>query len=134
MNTNQWLSSPSSGLKLEDIDAVELVGGSTRVPAVKETVKRVFCKDISTTLNSDEAIARGCALQCAMLSPTFRVREFAVNDITPYPIVLNWKSELAEELSKTDQFQNGTPMFLNKKSCLYIYHSRNLFFPHWDSK
>ena len=90
-------SSSHTGLKLADIDAVEIVGGSSRVPAVKELIKSVFNKDVRTTLNVDEAIARGCALQCAMLSPTFRVREFVVNDMTPYPISLMWKSELEED-------------------------------------
>ena len=60
-------------------------------------IKAAFEKDVSTTLNADEAAARGCALQCAMLSPTFRVREFVVNDVTPYPVVLNWKSQNTED-------------------------------------
>lgn len=51
------------GLKKEDIDAVEIVGGSTRIPAVKNIIRKVFCKEISTTLNTDEAVARGCSLQ-----------------------------------------------------------------------
>lgn len=76
---------------------MEVVGGSTRIPIVKSTILKVFEKEVSTTLNADEAIARGCALQCAMLSPTFRVREFVVNDVTPYPIVLTWKSQNTED-------------------------------------
>ena len=79
-------------LKVSDIEAVEIVGGSTRIPAVKDIIKKIFAKEISTTLNADEAVARGCALQCAMLSPTFRVREFVVTDAVPYPIFLTWKS------------------------------------------
>ena len=86
-----------TGLKLADIETVEIVGGSTRIPAIKNIIKKVFEKDISTTLNADEAVARGCALQSAMLSPTFRVREFAVTDVSPYPIVLTWKSQNAED-------------------------------------
>ena len=39
-----------------------------------------------TTCNADESVARGCALQCAMLSPSFRVREFVVNDVSSFPI------------------------------------------------
>ena len=42
---------------------MEIIGGSTRIPAVKELVKKVFGKDPFTTLNADEAVARGCALQ-----------------------------------------------------------------------
>lgn len=76
---------------------MEVVGGSTRIPAIKSVIKKIFEKEVSTTLNADEAVARGCALQCAMLSPTFRVREFVVNDVTAYPVVLTWKSENMED-------------------------------------
>ena len=54
-------------LNKEDIAAVEIVGGSTRVPLVKQAVKQVFGKEPSTTLNADEAVARGCALQVMQL-------------------------------------------------------------------
>jgi molecular chaperone DnaK (HSP70) len=84
-------------LKPEQIEDVEIVGGSTRMPMLKDTIKRVFGMEPSTTLNADEAVARGCALQCAMLSPTFRVREFSVNDIAPYPILLTWNSQSEED-------------------------------------
>lgn len=50
-------------LKKEDIYAVEIVGGTTRIPAVKEKISKFFGKEVSTTLNADEAVARGCALQ-----------------------------------------------------------------------
>uniref|UniRef100_A0A674HGF5 Heat shock protein 105 kDa n=1 Tax=Taeniopygia guttata TaxID=59729 RepID=A0A674HGF5_TAEGU len=80
-------------LKVEDINAVEIVGGATRIPAVKEKIAKFFGKDVSTTLNADEAIARGCALQCAILSPAFKVREFSVTDATPFPISLLWNTE-----------------------------------------
>ena len=62
-----------SQLKLEEIHSVEIVGGSSRVPAIKRLIEKVFKQTPSTTLNQDEAVARGCALQCAMLSPTFKV-------------------------------------------------------------
>ncbi|ERE91806.1 heat shock protein 4L [Cricetulus griseus] len=52
-----------ANLQREDINSIEIVGGATRIPAVKEQVSRFFLKDISTTLNADEAVARGCALQ-----------------------------------------------------------------------
>lgn len=83
-------------LKLDEIHSVELAGGSSRVPAIKRLVEDVFGKPCSTTLNQDEAVARGCALQCAMLSPAVRVRDFAVTDIQPYPIKLNWDASQGE--------------------------------------
>merc|ERR1719259_451772 len=77
----------------DDVYAVEVVGGSTRIPAIKALIEKVFGKVPNTTLNADEAVARGCALQCAILSPTFKVREFSVTDIQPFEIKLNWKAE-----------------------------------------
>ncbi|KAJ1552311.1 adenyl-nucleotide exchange factor sse1, partial [Cladochytrium tenue] len=76
-----------------EIDAVELVGGSTRVPGVKELLAEVFRDSagetkLSTTLNQDEAVARGCALQCAMLSPIVKVRPFSVQDWNTRAVVL----------------------------------------------
>lgn len=80
-----------SGLTLEQIDAVELVGGCTRIPAVRAKIQSVFVgKQLSTTLNQDEAAARGATFACAMLSPTFRVRDFAMHDITPYAVKVKW--------------------------------------------
>ncbi|XP_058796639.1 heat shock 70 kDa protein 4 isoform X2 [Phymastichus coffea] len=85
-----------SKLKLDEIHSVELAGGSSRVPAIKKLVEDIFGKPCSTTLNQDESVARGCALQCAMLSPAVRVREFSVTDIQPYPIKLTWDASQGE--------------------------------------
>ena len=71
----------ASEWKPEDIYSVEVVGGSSRIPSVKAAIENVFGKTPQTTLNADEAVSRGCALQCAILSPTFRVREFSVTDL-----------------------------------------------------
>ena len=50
-------------LTVEDIHSVEIIGGSCRIPAVKEAITTVFQKPPSTMLNMDEGVARGCALQ-----------------------------------------------------------------------
>lgn len=78
-------------LTIADIDLVEIVGGSTRVPAIKQIITEVFTKEPSTTLNADEACARGCTIMCAILSPTFKVKEFKIEDSQLFPITLNWK-------------------------------------------
>nr|AAH03770.1 Heat shock protein 4 [Mus musculus] len=93
-----------SKLKKEDIYAVEIVGGATRIPAVKEKISKFFGKELSTTLNADEAVTRGCALQCAILSPAFKVREFSITDVVPYPISLRWNSPAEEGLSDCEVF------------------------------
>lgn len=87
-----------SGLSAEQIDSVELVGGSTRVPAVRQRIQSVFPdKTLSVTLNQDEAVARGATFACAMMSPVFRVREFSINDITPYPIKVHWERSAEDD-------------------------------------
>lgn len=83
----------ASKWKTDDIYSVEVVGGSTRIPAIKSMIEKIFGKTPNTTLNADEAVSRGCALQCAILSPTFKVREFSVTDIQPFPISLKWQAE-----------------------------------------
>ncbi|XP_035227457.1 97 kDa heat shock protein-like [Stegodyphus dumicola] len=80
-------------LKIDDIDSVQIVGGSCRLPALKTIIARVFGQEPVSTLNQDEAVARGCALQCALLSPTLKTRNFAIDDVQPYPIKISWKSE-----------------------------------------
>ncbi|BCS26026.1 Hsp70 chaperone Hsp88 [Aspergillus puulaauensis] len=99
-------------LKPEDIDFVEMVGGCTRVPAIKEAVNKFFNKNLSFTLNQDEAIARGCAFACAILSPVFRVRDFSVHDIVSYPIEFTWEQspDIPDEDTSLTVFNKGNVM------------------------
>lgn len=99
-------------LKVEDIDAIEMVGGTTRVPAIKERITNFFGKPLSYTLNQDEAIARGCAFSCAILSPVFRVRDFSVHDIVTYPIEFVWEQspDIPDEDTNLTVFNKGNVM------------------------
>lgn len=96
-------------LTIEDIDAIELVGGCVRIPAIKERISEFFQKPLSFTLNQDEAIARGCAFACAILSPAFRVREFSVHDIVPYPVEFTWEQsqDIPDEDTNLTVFTKG---------------------------
>ena len=99
-------------LKVEDIDAIEMVGGCTRVPSLKERIQAFFGKPLSFTLNQDEAVARGCAFSCAILSPQFRVRDFSIHDIVNYPIEFNWEQspEIPDEDTSLTVFNKGNVM------------------------
>ncbi|KAL8712045.1 MAG: hypothetical protein Q9220_003741 [cf. Caloplaca sp. 1 TL-2023] len=99
-------------LKVEDIDLVEMVGGCTRVPALKERISKFFGKQLSFTLNQDEAVARGCAFSCAILSPVFRVRDFSVHDIVNYPIEFSWEQspDIPDEDTSLTVFNKGNVM------------------------
>jgi heat shock 70kDa protein 4 len=73
----------------EKLLSVEIIGAATRIPAVKAAVEAQFeplGAQLKTTLNMDECVARGAALMSAILSPAFKVRDYAINDIAPYAI------------------------------------------------
>jgi molecular chaperone DnaK len=71
----------SAGLKKGDIDEVLLVGGSTRIPAIQEAVKKFFGKDPSKGVNPDEVVAVGAAIQGGVL--TGEVKDVLLLDVTP---------------------------------------------------
>ncbi|KAL9355743.1 hypothetical protein Peur_053713 [Populus x canadensis] len=79
----------NSGLTVEKIHSVELVGSGSRIPAITRMLASLFKREPSRRINASECVARGCALQCAMLSPIFRVREYQVQDSFPFSIGLS---------------------------------------------
>lgn len=92
---NQCLA--EAGLTKEEITDCEIVGGSSRIGIIKKTLAEVLGLDqnavnhgLKTTMNSDEAVCRGAALQCAILSSKIKVKPFSVIDKVPYPIHLQF--------------------------------------------
>ncbi|KAF2010365.1 heat shock protein Hsp88 [Aaosphaeria arxii CBS 175.79] len=115
-------------LKPEDIDHVELVGGCTRVPALKQAIGDFFGKQLSFTLNQDEAVARGCAFSCAILSPVFRVRDFSVHDMVSYPIEFTWEKsdDIPDEDTSLTVFNKGNVLPSTKILTFYRKHAFDL--------
>jgi heat shock protein 4 len=75
----------------KDLASVEIVGGSTRIGFIKKRLMKILdAKSLSTTMNADEAIARGAALQSAILSPRFKVLPYEIVDANPLPIMVSW--------------------------------------------
>ena len=70
-----------AGLTAKDIDQVLLVGGSTRIPAVQEAVKRELGKEPNKSVNPDEAVAVGAAIQGGVLAGD--VKDVLLLDVTP---------------------------------------------------
>jgi molecular chaperone DnaK len=70
-----------AGLKASDINAVVLVGGMTRMPAVQEKVKSIFGKDPMKGVNPDEVVAIGAAIQGGVLQGD--VKDVLLLDVTP---------------------------------------------------
>ncbi len=71
----------NAGYKASDIDEVILVGGSTRIPAIQEAVKKFFGKEPSKGVNPDEVVAIGAAIQGGVL--TGEVKDVLLLDVTP---------------------------------------------------
>lgn len=70
-----------AGLSFSDIDEVILNGGSTRIPAVQESVKKLTSKEPNHSINPDEAVALGAAVQGGVI--TGDVKDVVLLDVTP---------------------------------------------------
>ncbi|BBI34755.1 molecular chaperone DnaK [Cohnella abietis] len=70
-----------SGLKASEIDKIVLVGGSTRIPAVQEAIKKLTGQDPHKGVNPDEVVALGAAVQAGVL--TGEVKDVVLLDVTP---------------------------------------------------
>ena len=70
-----------AGLSMNDIKEVVMVGGSTRVPLVQEEVKKAFGKELNKSVNPDEVVAIGAAIQGAVIKGD--VKDVLLLDVTP---------------------------------------------------
>jgi molecular chaperone DnaK len=75
-----------AGLQPRDVDAVVLVGGSTRIPRVQEAVRAIFGKDPLKSVNPEEVVAMGAAVQAGVLSGD--VKDMLLLDVTPLSLGL----------------------------------------------
>ncbi|KAE8887023.1 Heat shock protein 14 [Phytophthora fragariae] len=98
-----------AGVEKSQLTNVEIVGGGTRVTSVKRHLAEVLGLDkeqqnfgLSTTLNADESVARGCALNCAILSPMFKVKEFSVTDRVHLPVRVSWDGSASTATDAAD--------------------------------
>ena len=78
-----------AALKPEQIDEVLLVGGQTRAPKVTEVVRKVFGKEPNRTVNPDEGIAMGAAIQTGIIAG--EVKELVLLDVTPHTLGIETK-------------------------------------------
>ncbi|MBI2595089.1 MAG: molecular chaperone DnaK [Candidatus Colwellbacteria bacterium] len=70
-----------AGMKLEDIDEIIMVGGQTRMPAVRDAVKNLFGKEPHLGINPDEVVALGAATQAGILQGD--IKDVLLLDVTP---------------------------------------------------
>ncbi|KAK4803801.1 hypothetical protein SAY86_003618 [Trapa natans] len=115
-----------AGLSMERIHSVELTGSGSRIPAISRLLTSLFGKEPSRTLNASECVARGCALQCAMLSPVFRVREYEVQDSIPFSIGFSCNDNIISAgtnsvlFPKGQHFPSVKVLTLHRSSLFYL--------------
>lgn len=73
-------------IKLSDIDEVVLVGGATKLPLIKKFVGKLFGRMPNATVNPDEVVAVGAAIQGAMKERNKAVREVILTDVCPFTL------------------------------------------------
>mmetsp|Transcript_21820 Transcript_21820/g.19880 ORF Transcript_21820/g.19880 Transcript_21820/m.19880 type:complete len:794 (+) Transcript_21820:57-2438(+) len=95
-----------SGIDKTALNEVEIVGGTTRISLIKRVLGEILSLDpnamnygLKTTMNSDEAVARGSALQCAIVSSRMRVKPFTIEDKLSYGVVAYY------DVSNNDQVE-----------------------------
>ena len=72
-----------AGLSTSEIDKIILVGGSSRIPAVQEAIRKYFGKEPSHGVNPDECVAVGAAIQAGILSGELNDKNIVLLDVTP---------------------------------------------------
>lgn len=98
-----------ANLTKEEIHRVEVVGGATRILRVKQTALEFFGrKQLDGSLNGDEAAALGATLFAAKLSTSFRLREFAINDVYPHAASIRITGQSGEAVtSESEDGEDG---------------------------
>ena len=94
-----------AGIKSKDLDSIILIGGSTRIPFIKSTVTRIFNKLPFSTINPDETVAMGAAIQAALKERKSELKEIILTDVCPYTLGV-------EVIDHTNNSYNAPGLFL----------------------
>jgi len=89
-------------INLSELDEIILVGGATRMPLIRALVSRMFRRLPSSTINPDEVVALGTAVQSALLNKNKALDDVVLTDVCPYTLGVEVSVE-----SQNNQFESG---------------------------
>lgn len=93
---------------VKELTTVEILGGCSRIPWVQRCLREAFDgRELMTTLNADEAVARGCAWQAAMLSPLIRLQQIPLKESGTPAVALEWEDTEAVEVEGSELVGEG---------------------------
>jgi len=105
-----------ANLEIKNINSMQLIGGGSYIPFVRESISKIFGMPVSTTVNATESVSRGCGIAAALLSSKFtfsKDKQFYLLDSNYYPIDLGWK---------TNDSQNEDENFINKTQTVFKHN------------
>lgn len=112
-----------ANLTPEELDAVILIGGATRMPFIKSVVSKMFGKLPYSNINPDEAVALGAAIQVALKDRNENLEELILTDVCPYTLGTEVAHRISERDYKDGYFfpiiERNTPIPVSKVKRLY---------------
>lgn len=112
-----------AGIKLSQIDKVIMVGGATRLPIVRKFVGRMFQKFPDCTLNPDEVVALGAAMQAAIKERDEMIKEVVLTDVCPFTLGTEVVVDIDENTKEDGHFcpiiERNTVIPVSRQETLY---------------
>lgn len=93
-----------ASIKLADIDTIVLVGGATKLPIVRNFVGKLFGRLPASTINPEEVVALGAAVQAAMKERNQQIRELILTDVCPFTLGTSIAVEQAKGIYQSGNF------------------------------
>jgi molecular chaperone HscC len=84
-----------SGVRVDSLSEIVLVGGATRMPVVRKAVTRMFGRFPQANINPDEAVALGAAVQAGLKARDVNLRDVVLTDVCPYSLGVDTSERLA---------------------------------------
>ncbi len=93
-----------SKTRLSEIDEIILVGGGTKLPIIRKFVGKIFGRVPNISINPDEAVVRGVALQCAIKERDKYIKEVVLTDVCPFSLGIEISIEHRGNIRKDGYF------------------------------